>query len=163
MTNGNSGGGGAAPPRPTRAGTLPLDQQLAGGPSINGSSFRDPIVSPPLQSARSPIQGGGGSQLTGTQSTFLSQPTPPLHHQPFSAPGNPYTAQGGLEKDFDEKVGLGMGMPMGVVEPREKELPKEPATTGRNRSGTGKSSKDKKSVFGVLSGKLSSFTYEDMR
>ncbi|ORY33115.1 kinase-like domain-containing protein [Naematelia encephala] len=44
-----------------------------------------------------------------------------------------------------------MGMPMGVVEPKDKELPKEPATTGRNRSGTGKSSKDKKSMFGVLS------------
>ena len=60
----------------------------------------------------------------------------------------------GLERDFDEKVGLGVGMPMNVVEPREKELPKEPIAMGRNRSGTGKSSKDKKSVFGVLSGEL---------
>jgi p21-activated kinase 1 len=57
-----------------------------------------------------------------------------------------------LDKDFDDKVGLGMGTAMAVVEPREKELPKEPVTMGRNRSGTGKSSKDKKSVFGVLSG-----------
>lgn len=46
-----------------------------------------------------------------------------------------------------------MGMPMNVVESKEKDLPKEPsAAMGRNRSGTGKSSKDKKSVFGVLSG-----------
>lgn len=45
-----------------------------------------------------------------------------------------------------------MGTPMGVIEPRDKELPKEPVVMGRNRSGTGKSSKDKKSVFGVLSG-----------
>jgi len=45
-----------------------------------------------------------------------------------------------------------MGTPMGVVEPRDKDLPKEPTAMGRNRSGTGKSSKDKKSVFGVLSG-----------
>jgi p21-activated kinase 1 len=59
-----------------------------------------------------------------------------------------------LDRDFEEKVGMGMGQPMGVVEPRDKDLPKEPITMGRNRSGTGKSSKDKKSVFGVLSGRL---------
>ncbi|KAK1922615.1 kinase-like domain-containing protein [Papiliotrema laurentii] len=94
---------------------------------------------------------------SATQSQFASQPTPPpLHHQPFSAPGNPYA--GGLEKDFDEKVGLGVGVPMGVVEPRDKELPEKPITMGRNRSGTGKSLKDKKSVFGVLSDLLTKDT-----
>lgn len=104
-------------------------------------------MSPTLQSTRSPIS---------PSSQFLNQPTPPpLQHQPFSAPGNPYAgASAGLDKDFDEKVGLGMGVPMNVVEPRDKELPKEPIAMGRNRSGTGKSSKDKKSVFGVLSGEL---------
>jgi p21-activated kinase 1 len=58
-----------------------------------------------------------------------------------------------VEKGMEEtKIGLGVGTPMPVQEPREKELPKEPPTMGRTRSGTGKSSKDKKSVFGVLSG-----------
>ncbi|EIW66081.1 hypothetical protein TREMEDRAFT_35601 [Tremella mesenterica DSM 1558] len=46
---------------------------------------------------------------------------------------------------------MGMGMPMDVQEPKEKELPKEPSSTRRNRSGTGKSMKDKKSIFGALS------------
>jgi p21-activated kinase 1 len=138
---------GAPPPRPTRAGTLPLDQQL--GLNMNGlGNYRDrerDAVSPST-SVRSPT-----GFPSATQSQFASQPTPPpLHHQPFSAPGNPYA--GGLEKDFDEKVGLGVGVPMGVVEPRDKELPEKPITMGRNRSGTGKSLKDKKSVFGVLSG-----------
>ena len=138
---------GAPPPRPTRAGTLPLDQQL--GINVNGSAFRDRDqnpLSPTLTSARN--QPGLPS---GTQSQFLTQPTPPpLQHQPFSAPGNPYSV--GIEKEFEDKVGLGMGTPMNVIEPRDKDLPEKPITMGRNRSGTGKSMKDKKSVFGVLSG-----------
>lgn len=143
---GNGNGGGAPPPRPTRAGTLPLDQQLSmNGITGQGNAFRDPNpLSPSITSARSP------TTQTPSSSQFFNHPPPPLHHQPFSAPGNPYAA--GLDRDFDEKVGLGMGTPMGVIEPRDKELPKEPAVMGRNRSGTGKSSKDKKSVFGVLSG-----------
>lgn len=143
---------GAPPPRPTRAGTLPLDQQL--GLNVNGSAFRDRDqnpLSPTLTSAR-----GQAGLPSGTQSQFLTQPTPPpLQHQPFSAPGNPYGA--GMEKEFEDKVGLGMGTPMNVLEPRDKELPKEPIAMGRNRSGTGKSSKDKKSVFGVLSGALCTY------
>lgn len=143
MTSSNGSSNGAPPPRPTRAGTLPLDHQL--GINGSGSAFREP--GPPGPPGARPAQ-------TPSSSQFLAQPAPPpLHHQPFSAPGNPYANAAGLDKDFDEKVGLGMGTPMGVVEPREKELPKEPVTMGRNRSGTGKSSKDKKSVFGVLSGK----------
>lgn len=50
---------------------------------------------------------------------------------------------------------VGVGVPMGVVEPREKELPREPGSAamgGRSRSGTGRSSKDKKSMFGFVSG-----------
>jgi p21-activated kinase 1 len=59
-----------------------------------------------------------------------------------------------VEKSMEEtKIGLGIGMPMVMQETKEKELPKEPpAMVGRGRSGTVKSSKDKKSVFGVLSG-----------
>ena len=146
ISSSNNGGGTGAPPtRPSRAGTLPLDQQL----NMNGvgNLFRDANpLSPSIASARSP------SAQTPSSSQFLNHPPPPLHHQPFSAPGNPYAAAAGLDRDFEEKVGLGMGQPMGVVEPRDKDLPKEPITMGRNRSGTGKSSKDKKSVFGVLSG-----------
>jgi p21-activated kinase 1 len=46
----------------------------------------------------------------------------------------------------------GLGVPMPMQEPRDKELPKEPTITGRSRSGTGKSSKEKKSMFGFVSG-----------
>jgi len=91
-----------------------------------------------------------------TQSGFLNQPPPappPLHHQPFSAPSNPYPTQS-LEKTLEEaKIGLGGGVPMTVLESKEKDLPKEPAAAGRNRSGTGKSLNNKKSVFGVLTGR----------
>ena len=137
MTSAN----GAPPPRPTRAGTLPLDRQWGAMNGVQSGNAFDPM-SPGLTSGRTP-----SGPPASTQSSNPSQPTPPpLQHQPFSAPGNPYS----MEKDFDDKVGL--GVPMGVVEPREKELPREPLPTGRNRSGTGKSMKDKKSVFGVLSG-----------
>lgn len=47
---------------------------------------------------------------------------------------------------------IGLGVPMTVQEPKEKELPKEPAISGRSRSGTGKSTKEKKSMFGFVSG-----------
>lgn len=132
---------GFPPPRPTRAGTLPLDSQT------NGLS----PISPPLPggrdhpSAMSPIGG----------SSFLTQPVPPaLVHQPFSAPGNPYAGQS-LERSLEEtKIGLGMGLPMNVGEPKDKDLPTAPATS-RSRSGTGKSQKGK-SIFGLsFSGELS--------
>lgn len=52
---------------------------------------------------------------------------------------------------------VGVGVPMGVIESREKELPREPGSVvvmgGRSRSGTGRSSKDKKGMFGFVSGK----------
>lgn len=47
---------------------------------------------------------------------------------------------------------LGLGVPMVTQEPWEKDLPKEPTISGRSRSGTGKSSKEKKSMFGFVSG-----------
>jgi p21-activated kinase 1 len=135
---------GAPPPRPSRAGTLPLGDQFGhlNGTTPTANSFRDPVPS-----ART-VQG---SPIAGQ--TYLPTPqAPPLVHQPFSAPGNPY-AMSSVEKGMEEtKIGLGVGTPMPVQESRDKELPKEPPTMGRNRSGTGKSSKDKKSVFGVLSG-----------
>ena len=45
---------------------------------------------------------------------------------------------------------------MGLADSKDKELPKEPGG-GRSRSGTGKSSNNKKSMFGVLSGALPVF------
>lgn len=50
---------------------------------------------------------------------------------------------------------VSIAVPMGVIEPREKELPREPGSVvvmgGRSRSGTGRSSKDKKGMFGFVS------------
>ncbi|WRT69084.1 uncharacterized protein IL334_006067 [Kwoniella shivajii] len=144
MTMSSSNGNGVLPPpRPTRAGTLPL------GEFPSGSSNGWDQMSPTIPSARSP-------NITNSPSTggsaFLPNPVPPpLHHQPTSAPGNPYSTQS-LEKSFeDAKIGLGVGVPLQVAEPKDKDLPKDPGTIGRNRSGTGKSSKDKKSVFGFMS------------
>ncbi|WVR09051.1 hypothetical protein IAU60_006112 [Kwoniella sp. DSM 27419] len=143
MTSGSSNG--VPPPRPTRAGTMPL------GDISTSSNGWDP-TSPISTSARSPIMGSPAAGAGA--SALLGQPAPPpLHHQPMSAPGNPYATQTtSLEKSFeDAKIGLGVGVPMPVEQPKDKDLPKEPATIGRNRSGTGKSSKDKKSVFGFMS------------
>ncbi|OCF39778.1 STE/STE20/PAKA protein kinase [Kwoniella heveanensis CBS 569] len=149
MTSGG-GSNGVPPPRPTRAGTLPLGEH-PGGAGQNGWDS----MSPPLGSARSPVMTGSPSPAAvAGGSAFLQNPTPPpLHHQHVSAPGNPYATQAqSLEKSFEEaKIGLGVGVPMNVGEPKDKDLPKEPGTIGRNRSGTGKSSKDKKSVFGFMS------------
>ena len=118
------------PPRPSRAGTLPFAE---------GSAPHNGI--PPHTANRA----------VGASSAYAVNPSPPpLLHQPFSAPTNPYAMQS-MEKSLDTNVGLGVGMPMAVMEPRDKELPDKPG--GRSRSGTGKSStRDKKSVFGVLTG-----------
>ncbi|WWC64014.1 uncharacterized protein I303_106620 [Kwoniella dejecticola CBS 10117] len=141
----NGGSAGLPPPRPTRAGTLPLGEH-PGAPS-NGWDPMSPTTS------RSPNPNAINSPSTNN-SSFLpvqQQQPPPLHHQPISAPSNPYSTQT-LEKSFeDAKIGLGVGVPLQVGEPKDKDLPKEPGTIGRNRSGTGKSSKDKKSVFGFMS------------
>nr|ODN78217.1 STE/STE20/PAKA protein kinase [Cryptococcus depauperatus CBS 7841] len=124
------------PPRPVRAGTMPLEL-----PS-NNSSVWDQQSKPPS---------------AVPASTSLHQQPPPLTHQPISAPNNPYAmtnVQNALPQD--DKV-PSVGMPMNVAEPRdrEKELPREPGMirgeSGRSRSGTGRSSKDKKSMFGFVS------------
>ncbi|KAL0247915.1 hypothetical protein I308_103993 [Cryptococcus tetragattii IND107] len=156
LATATSGGNGIPPPRPNRAGTLPLDL-----PSNTMSSWDPSPVS--ASSARSPA-----SQLP----PILPSPsvfTPPatLNHQPFSAAaaapsGNPYfpttTATAAIEKGMEDvKLSgpVGVAVPMGVIEPREKELPREPGSVvvmgGRSRSGTGRSSKDKKGMFGFVS------------
>jgi hypothetical protein len=98
--------------------------------------------------ARANAAAGGLSPAAGGLSFLPAPAPPPLLHQPYSSPNNPYSTQG-IEKGIeDTKLGLGMGMPMNVVEPsKEKELPNAPNTT-RSRSGTGKSQKGK-SIFGL--------------
>ena len=135
-----SASNGIPPPRPTRAGTLPLGES-----SMNGIS----PISAAHATSRANIAPGGMSPGMAAHPGYLAQPNPPpLHHQPFSAPGNPYGTQG-IEKGMEEtKLGLGMGTPMNVVEPsKEKELPNAPVPS-RSRSGTGKSQKGK-SIFGL--------------
>jgi p21-activated kinase 1 len=68
---------------------------------------------------------GSGSNLTGT--TFVSTP---------------------LEQTFEQSLGLGPSIPVQM----DQGMSKDPPPITRARSGTGKSIKDKKSVFGVLSG-----------
>jgi len=53
-----------------------------------------------------------------------------------------------LEQTFEQKLGIGPSIPVQM----SQESPKDPPPTMRARSGTGKSVKDKKSMFGVLSG-----------
>ncbi|OCF56442.1 STE/STE20/PAKA protein kinase [Kwoniella mangroviensis CBS 10435] len=144
----NNSNGVLPPPRPTRAGTLPLGEHPGASGGI--SNGWDPMS--PTTSSRSPNPHITNSPSTMNSSSFLPvQQPPPLQHQPISAPLNLYSTQN-LEKSFeDAKIGLGVGVPLQVGEPKDKDLPKEPATIGRNRSGTGKSSKDKKSVFGFMS------------
>jgi hypothetical protein len=118
MTNGTATG--VLPPqRPTRAGTLPLYENG----NTPTSAFQQNPMSPSIQSARSPPLAV--TPNSNTHSAFLTQnPPPPLVHQPFSAPGNPYSATG-LEKTFEDAK-IGLGMPMGISDLKEKELPKEP-------------------------------------
>lgn len=133
-----SASNGIPPPRPTRAGTLPLGESSMNGLSPISTSH----VTARVNAAAGGISPGGGGPA------YLGQPAPPpLQHQPFSAPTNPYATQG-IERGMEEtKIGLGMGTPMNVVEPsKEKELPNAPAQS-RSRSGTGKSQKGK-SIFG---------------
>ena len=111
MANAN----GAPPPRPTRAGTVPLGEHLPSNGISTNSNLRDPT-------------SNDTSSNVANHAGFLSQPTPPaLHHQPFSAPTNPYAAQNNVD---EAKIGLGMAVPMTVVDSKDKDLPKEPKWDG---------------------------------
>jgi p21-activated kinase 1 len=141
----NTGTNGIPPPRPTRAGTLPYDNGVPGMQPMSASQGL----------ARANAAAGGLSPAGGGVGFPPHSAPPPLQHQPFSSPANPYSTQG-IEKGIeDTKLGLGMGMPMNVVEPsKEKELPNAPNAT-RSRSGTGKSQKGK-SIFGLSFSGMSS-------
>jgi len=149
--------------------------RAAPAPPIASSSRSSTLNSPArgtLSKSNSPNPNrySAGQAMTGYQhypappsrsaTTDTNPSPPPFLHSPFSAPNIPYAetpySVNNLEKQFDDaNLGLGVGMPMQIVDRKDdKELPKEPATVGRNRSGTGKSSKDKKSVFGVLTGRF---------
>lgn len=148
------GSNGAVPPaRPSRAGTLPLDGmytslngfKISGqpSPSLVASGMNTAPVLPPINTMptynRAPAStaAGGGGLQQHTSPTSALQP-PPLTHQSFSAPTNPYNVS---SESTDEPETM-------VIE--EKDLPEKPK--GRERSGTNKSSKDggKKSVFGFM-------------
>jgi hypothetical protein len=99
-------------------------------PSSTPGYNRAPASSSLLNGAAS-----NNGHLGGQSGTSL-QP-PPLHHQPFSAPGNPYAQTSGLDSEVEK---------MAVTADEEK--PKS-----RERSGTKSSSKEgKKGVFGFMTG-----------
>ena len=175
---GLASGSTQAPPRPSRAGTMPLVDSHPGLSAINtavGPGGPHSVTSPAHTSARplsshSPYQSsphmsaspsvpspmpssipgynrapasssvlnGGSSNnghLAGQSGTSL-QP-PPLHHQPFSAPGNPYAQTSVLDSEVEK-----------MVVPADEDKPKS-----RERSGTKSSSKEgKKGVFGFMTG-----------
>jgi len=131
----STGLNGIPPPRPHRSGTMPYAD--AGQNNLQ-----------PLSASQGLARANGSTLSPAVGGSFMPQP-PPLNHQPFSSPANPYSTQG-IEKGIeDTKLGVGMGMPMNVVEPsKEKELPNAPSAANRSRSGTNKSQKGK-SIFGL--------------
>lgn len=126
------GGGGAGssltqPPRPVRSGTLPVGEH-PGASYSNGMSVAPlPQLSiPPVPAFPSPSTPSSAG--ISSNQPFVSTPTP-------------------LEQSLESKMSLGPTIPVQT----DKELPNGPPTV-RARSGTKGSSKDKKSMFGVLSG-----------
>lgn len=113
------------PPRPVRSGTLPQGEH-PGAVSSNGNHYRD--------IGRSSSNGSSGNGTVTSISTHVPQASGGL------------TSPTPLEQSFDSKVGLGPVIPV------QPDAQKDAPPTMRARSGTGKSSKDKKSMFGVLSG-----------
>jgi hypothetical protein len=178
---GATSGTGGPPPRPSRAGTMPLLDAHTGLTAINTavgpggshgitspsastgrptSSHSPYLASPHMNSSvsasppmpavppnynRAPASTSLLNNANGNSPHLPAPPMalqpPPLHHQPFSAPGNPY-AMAGLDGEV-EKAGLG-------VDDNEK-------FKGRERSGTKSSTKEgKKGVFGFMTGEFRS-------
>lgn len=171
--SGSSASGSAPPPRPSRAGTLPLDGLLPlvtnglspTSGSVNTANITPTMTSPPAF-MRAPASMSNihhqplpahqyQSMAIGDQSHMMSSngtttssalSPPPLIHQPFSAPGNPYAGANGSETTVVAQLPL-----RNSGGSDEKDLPEKPK--GRERSLTNKSNKDgKKSVFGFMSG-----------
>jgi hypothetical protein len=177
-----NGQASAPPPRPSRAGTLPLDSLsplVTNGlsptnGSVNGTStMASPSMASPPSFMRAPASMSNihqplpahqyQSMTMGDQSHMMSpnggnSPSvlspPPLIHQPFSAPGNPYAGANGSETTVVAQLHV-----RNSGGSDEKDLPEKPK--GRERSLTNKSNKDgKKSVFGFMSGK---YLYSSVR
>lgn len=181
LGNGN-GNASTPPPRPSRAGTMPLDSLLPLNTTGlqphngNGSSISPVSNNGPPSFSRAPasmsnihhhhhqpqshqyqpmVMGDQVQMLSpnagfSTNGVLASSPSvlspPPLIHQPFSAPGNPYAIANASETTV---VGTMPIRHSGGSD--EKDLPEKPK--GRERSLTNKSNKDgKKSVFGFMSG-----------
>lgn len=164
---------GAPPPqgpiRPSRAGTLPLNG-LYGDVNGGGKTYSPHISSPiitsninlsignPNQPAynRAPTSMGMISPVAMLPSASsasgpaaMHHTPPPLHHQPFSAPVNPY-AGGAADDVSSAPFGLQSGAVTPIEEHGEKDLPDKPK--GRERSMTNKSQKgEKKGMFGFMS------------
>lgn len=150
---GSVGNGVVPPARPSRAGTMPLDGiinsmngfHMSGQPSP-GINAGPPLLSPISTNVGAPSHPGytrapASNQPIGSSPTSYAPP-PPLAHQPFSAPSNPYAAA-------QERAGVDEPETM-IIE--DKDLPDRPK--GRERSGTTKSRDGggKKSVFGFMTG-----------
>ena len=179
---GSASGPSGAPPRPSRAGTMPLLDAHTGLTAINtavgpggphgitspsastgpptsshspylssphimnsSNSIPSPMPPVPPNYSRAPastsVLNNGNGNGPHTPMTPMPLQPPPLHHQPFSAPGNPY-AMVGLDGEV-EKAGAGAEDKDG----NEK-------SKGRERSGTKSSTKEgKKGVFGFMTGR----------
>lgn len=115
------------PPRPVRSGTLPVGEHPGASYSNGMSGNTLPQLSiPPVPAIPSPSTPTSAGNSSNQQ--FVSTPTP-------------------LEQSLESKMNLGPTIPVQT----DKDLPNGPPTV-RARSGTKGSSKDKKSMFGVLSG-----------
>lgn len=124
-------------------------------PHMNsGNSIPSPMPPVPPNYNRAPAStsmlnnnGNGNGGGSHTPTTPMPLQPPPLHHQPFSAPGNPY-AIAGLDGEV-EKAGFGAD-------------DKDEKSKGRERSGTKSSTKEgKKSVFGFMTGMSAKSDHQD--
>lgn len=173
----SNGNASTPPPRPSRAGTVPLDglyplvtnglqpssatmttsplsntaPSFSRAPASMSNIHHQPVSAHQYQSMTMGEQSQPFSPNTfaGTATPTSALSPPPLHHQPFSAPGNPYAVPNGSETTVVASIPVRNS---GGSE--EKDLPEKPK--GRERSLTNKSNKDgKKSVFGFMSGQYS--------
>lgn len=113
------------PPRPTRSGTMPAGEY----PTLNGNGVYG-------REGRSTSVSNASGQTMAMGSGGNIPPVPPVPFQPQP-----------LEQSFEQTLGMGPTIPVQM----NQDAPKGDTPTMRARSGTGKSTKDKKSMFGVLS------------
>lgn len=118
------------PPRLVRSGTLPPGEHPG---MMNGNQYHD---------ARGSSNGSSTVHSSGISSyppTIGGLGLTPQHQQP-----DHFKSNAPFETTFDQKINIGPVIP---VQPEKESAP---PPTMRARSGTGKSTKDKKSVLGLL-------------